>query len=66
VGLSDFAALERQLLGALKHDRARLLEQLLNDPDLPQAQPELEPGEEWAGYRSKGLLMNLWLASWLR
>jgi len=32
---------------------------LLNDPDLPQPQPELEPGEERAGYRSKVLLINL-------
>lgn len=32
---------------------------MLNDPDLPQPQPELEPGEERAGYRSKVLLINL-------
>jgi hypothetical protein len=53
------AALERQLLAALKQDGARLLEQLLNDPDLPQPQPALEPEEERAGYRNKALLINL-------
>jgi len=58
-GLSDFAALERQLLAALKHDGARLLEQLLNDPALRQSKPELRPGEEPAGYRSKAVLVNL-------
>jgi hypothetical protein len=58
-GVRDFAALERQLLAALKHDGARLLEQLLNDPALPQPKPELGPGEERAGYRSKAVLVNL-------
>lgn len=47
------------MLGALKHDGARLLEQLLNDPGLPQPQPELRSGEERAGYRSKMVLVNL-------
>lgn len=47
------------MLAALKHDGARLLEQLLNDPGLPQAQPVLRPGEERAGYRSKAVLVNL-------
>jgi hypothetical protein len=52
-------------LAALKHDGARLLEQLLNDPDLPQARPELEPGEERAGYRSKAVLTQLgWITLW--
>ena len=51
--------MERQLLAALKHDGARLLEQLLNDPALPQPKPELRPGEERAGYRSKAVLINL-------
>ena len=64
-GVSDFAALERQLLAALKHDGARLLEQLLNDPALPQPKPELRPGEERAGYRSKAVLLNLgWIELW--
>ncbi len=47
------------MLAALKQDGARLLEQLLNDPGLPQPQPELRPGEERAGYRSKTVLINL-------
>jgi hypothetical protein len=47
------------LLAALKHDGARLLEQLLNDPELPQPKPELEPGEEHAGYRNKAVLIIL-------
>jgi hypothetical protein len=34
-GLRDFAALERALLAALKHDETRWLEELLNDPALP-------------------------------
>jgi hypothetical protein len=51
--------LERQLLAALKHDGARLLEQLLNDPALRQSKPGLRPGEEHAGYRSKAVLTNL-------
>jgi hypothetical protein len=55
----DFAALERQLWAALKHDGARLLEQVLNDPDLPQPQLALEPQEERAGYRSKVVLTQL-------
>ncbi len=47
------------MLGALKQDGARLLEQLLNDPGLPQPQPELRSGEERAGYRSKMVLTHL-------
>ena len=35
------------------------MEQLLNDPGLPQPQPELRSGEERAGYRSKMVLINL-------
>ena len=35
------------------------MEQLLNDPGLPQLQPELRSGEERAGYRSKTVLINL-------
>jgi hypothetical protein len=38
-GIGDFAALERDLLAALKHDGARWLEQLLNDPALPGKDP---------------------------
>lgn len=47
------------MLAALKHDGARWLERLLNDPDLPQPKPELRAGEERAGYRSKAVLVNL-------
>ena len=35
------------------------MEQLLNDPGLPQPQAELRSGEERAGYRSKMVLINL-------
>ena len=35
------------------------MEQLLNDPELPQPKPELRSGEERAGYRSKRVLINL-------
>ena len=51
--------MERQLLAALNYDGARLLEQVLNDPQLAQPQPGLEPGEEHAGYRNKAVLINL-------
>lgn len=47
------------MLAALKHDGARLLEQLLNDSDLRQPKPELRTGEARAGYRSKAVLLNL-------
>lgn len=46
-------------MASLKHDGARLLEQFLNDPELPQLKPELEPGEERAGYRNKAVLISL-------
>jgi hypothetical protein len=46
-------------LAALKQDGARLLEQVLNAPDLPQPQPSLKAEEERAGYRNKALLINL-------
>ncbi len=51
--------MERQLLAALKHDGARLLEQVLNDPALRQSKAPPRPGEEPAGYRSKAVLVNL-------
>lgn len=57
--MADFASLERDLLWALRHDGARLLEQCLNDPDFPQPKAQLEPGEEHAGYRPKVVLINL-------
>lgn len=51
--------MERRLLEALKHDGARWLERLLNDPDLPQPRAQLRPGEGHAGYRTKEVLLNL-------
>ena len=64
-GLTDFAACEQGLLAALKHDGARWLEKLLNDPDWPgQANPPL-PGEQDYGCRSKSVLTLLgWLTLW--
>jgi len=47
------------LLAALKHDAARLVEQCLNDHLSGQPRPQLEPGEEHAGYRNKAVLINL-------
>jgi len=58
-GVGDFAALERRLLAALKQDGARLLEQLLNDPDLPRCPPQRRTGEQPAGFRTKAVLVNL-------
>ena len=58
-GIGDFAALERDLLAALKYDGARWLEQLLNDPTLPGTpQPGL-PDEEPFGSRPKAVLLTL-------
>ena len=57
--MRDFAVLERDLLSALKHDGARLLEQCLNDPEFPQPKAPLDSGEEHAGYRTKAVLINL-------
>lgn len=57
--MGNFAALERDLLAALKHDGARLLEQLLNDPALPAQAPELQPDEDNYGQRPKAVLISL-------
>jgi hypothetical protein len=51
--LGDFAALEANLLAALRHDGARLLEKALNDPDLPVPQSAPRPDEEDYGRRTK-------------
>lgn len=51
--------MENELLQALKADGARLLEQALNDPDLPVALDHPLPGEEDLGLRSKGVLCVL-------
>ena len=58
-GLGDFAALERDLLAALKHDGARWLEQLLNDPTLPGQPQHPLPDEENYGPRPKAVLLTL-------
>lgn len=58
-GLGDFAALERDLLAALKYDGARWLEQLLNDPDLPDNHVEPQGDEQNYGQRPKAVLLTL-------
>ena len=58
-GVTDFAALERELWAALKHDGARWLEQLLNDPALPYRDNRPQPGEQDLGQRSKDVLLTL-------
>jgi len=58
-GVANFAALERDLLAALKHDGARWLEQLLNDPTLPGNTPPLQADEENYGQRPKAVLLSL-------
>ena len=58
-GVTDFAGLERDLLAALKHDGARWLEELLNDPALPCQDNRPQPGEQDLGPRSKGVLLTL-------
>ena len=52
-GVGDFAALERDLLAALKYDGARWVEQLLNDPALPGNHPEPQGEEEDYGRRGR-------------
>ena len=58
-GIGDFAALEQDLLAALKHDGARWLEKLLNDPHLTYAHNQPQPDEEPQGRRPKTVLLNL-------
>lgn len=58
-GIGDFAALERDLLAALKYDGARWLEQLLNDPALPGQHPQGLVDEENYGPRPKAVLLTL-------
>jgi len=58
-GVTDFAALERDLLAALKHDGARRLEELLNDPALPYKGSQPQPDEENFGQRPKAVLLML-------
>jgi len=49
--------LEKDLLEALKKDGARLLEQALNDPDLPLANNQPRPSEENFG-RAAGIVLR--------
>ena len=58
-GVGDFAALERDLLAALKHDGARWLEQLLNDSTLPGHPQHGLPDEQNHGPRPKAVLLTL-------
>ncbi len=58
-GVGDFAALERDLLAALKHDGARWLEQLLDDSTLPAQAQQCLPDEENYGPRPKAVLLSL-------
>jgi hypothetical protein len=57
--VGDFAALERDLLAALKHDGARWVEELLNDPALPVKHPPAQADEENYGLRPKTVLTSL-------
>jgi hypothetical protein len=57
--VGDFAATERDLLAALKHDGARLLEELLNDPALPAPENRPQADEENYGARPKVVLTCL-------
>ena len=58
-GVTDFAALERDLLAALKHDGARWLEELLNDPALPYPNNRTQADEADYGQRPKAVLLIL-------
>jgi hypothetical protein len=58
-GVTDFAALENALLAALKHDGARWLEELLNDPALPCPNNQPRPDEQNFGPRPKAVLLTL-------
>ncbi len=51
--------MERELLAALKHDGARWLEELLNDPALPYKNNQPQPDEQDYGQRPKAVLLNL-------
>ena len=64
--MEDFAALERDLWSALKHDGARLLEEHLNDPALPGSIPPLQVDEENYGSRPKLVLTSLGWITWRR
>jgi hypothetical protein len=58
-GLGDFAALQRNLLAALKADGARWLEELLNDPALIYPNKAPQADEQDYGQRPKTVLLSL-------
>ena len=58
-GLGRFADCEAGLLAALKADGAKLLEELLNDPELPLPLPPTRPGEQNSGTQPKMVLTLL-------
>lgn len=58
-GVTDFSALEVELLQALKEDGCRLLESVLNEPLLPVKNSQARPGEENQGRRDKAVLCGL-------
>ena len=57
--MANFAAVERDLLAALKQAGARWLEELLNDPALPCPNNQPQPDEENYGPRPKTVLLSL-------
>ena len=57
--MGDFATLEVDLLAALKHDGARWLEQLLNDPGLVVPNSQAQADEANHGQRPKEVLLLL-------
>jgi len=57
--VGDLAATESDLLAALKHDGARLLEEHLNDPALPCPKNPPQADEENYGLRPKAVLTCL-------
>jgi hypothetical protein len=57
--MGRFADCEAGLLAAVKDDAARLLETVLNDPELPLQVPQALPGEERSGSHPKMVLTLL-------
>lgn len=57
--MDRFADCEARLLAAAKDDVARLLENLLNDPELPLQLPQAQPGEQRSGTQPKMVLTLL-------
>ena len=57
--MGRLADCEAGLLAAVKHDAARLLEALLNDPEAPIQLPQACPGEQRCGHQPKMVLTLL-------